>query len=76
MKSKWITLAKRKSKYPWSTLRKRIRELNVFCYEYNLFQCSGRLRNAPITSVRKTPILLNTNHRLTELIVFNIEKMF
>ena len=42
----------------------------------NLFRCRGRLRNAPISFIRKTPILLNTSHRLTGLIVFNIEKMF
>lgn len=52
-----------------------IRVLNVFCYKCNVFWWRGRLRNVPITLVRKTPILPNTNHRLTELIVFNIHKM-
>ena len=47
------------------------RELNIVSQNSNL-KCEGRLKNAPITPDAKLPILMNRNHYLAKLIVWDI----
>ena len=43
--------------------------LNLICDKNGLTKCEGRLKNAPLPYDTKTPILLNSNYILAELIV-------
>ena len=46
------------------------RELNIVS-KNNILKCEGRLKNAPITPDAKLPILINRNHYLAKLIVWD-----
>ena len=50
-------------------LDKLTKDLNLICNKNGLIRCEGRLKNDPLPYDTKTPILLNSNHRLAELIV-------
>lgn len=45
------------------------KDLNLICDKNGLTKCEGRLKNAPLPYDTKTPILLNSNYILAELIV-------
>ena len=46
------------------------RELNIVS-KNNILKCEGRLKNAPITPDGKLPVLINRNHYLAKLIVWD-----
>ena len=45
------------------------KDLNLICDKNGLIRFEGRLKTPPLPYDAKTPILLNSNHRLAELIV-------
>ena len=47
------------------------REMNIVS-KNNILKCEGRLKNAPITPDAKLPILINRNHYLAKLIVWDV----
>ena len=48
------------------------RELNLVIDENNIYRCEGRLRESPLPFEVKTSILINSSHRLAELIVTDL----
>ena len=47
------------------------KELNIIS-QNNILKCEGRLKNAPITTDAKLPILINCNHYLAKLMVWDV----
>ena len=47
------------------------KDLNLICDKNGLIRCKGRLKNTPLPYDTKTPVLLNSNYRLAELIVID-----
>ena len=47
------------------------RELNIISQK-NIWKCECRLKNAPITNYAKLPILINRNHYLAKLIMWDV----
>ena len=52
------------------------KDLNLICDKKGLVRCEGRFKNTPLPYDTKTPILLNSNHRLAELILHKIVSQF
>jgi len=55
-----------------ATLQKKFKQLNVHLDDDGILRCYGRLTNAPLPQETISPILLNSKHSLTRLIVLSI----
>ena len=54
---------------PNCTLTPYVKQFNLFLDEQSVIRCKGRLDNSELDGACKTPILLPSRHRLTELII-------
>ena len=66
----WIKI--NQSFFENSKLETLKKELNLVVDENSLYRCEGRLKESPLPYNVKTPILINSNHRLAELIVTDL----
>ena len=59
-------------KFKEEHFRQSVTQLGLFLNDQRIIRCKGRVSNAPLSEQSKTPVLLPSKHRLTNLIIQDV----